>query len=149
MNERVLAWEGCSNVRDLGGLKTGDGQVTRWGAIVRSDSPARLTPTGWSALYDYGIRTILTLRTVGMSEPELDFTSPYADITTFQAAIEDITDQEFLGQWAATGLWSTPLYYQDALRRWPQRQAAAISTIARARPGGVLFHAHLHNCLEI
>lgn len=87
--------------------------MTRWGAIVRSDSPARLTPTGWSALYDYGIRTILTLRTVGMSEPELDFTSPYADITTFQAAIEDITDQEFLGQWAATGLWSTPLYYQD------------------------------------
>jgi len=54
--------------------------------------------------------------------------------------IEDVTDQEFLQQWAATELWSTPLYYQDALKRWPQRHAAAISAIAQARPGGVLFH---------
>ena len=27
-----------------------------------------------------------------------------------------------------------------ALWRWPERHAAAISAIARARPGGVLFH---------
>jgi protein tyrosine/serine phosphatase len=32
------------------------------------------------------------------------------------------------------------LYYQDALRRWPERQAAVISTIAQARTSGVLFH---------
>ena len=58
MNERVLAWEGCTNVRDLGGLRTCDGRMTRWRAVVRSDSPARLTPAGWSALYAYGIRTM-------------------------------------------------------------------------------------------
>ena len=34
----------------------------------------------------------------------------------------------------------TPLYFKDALRRWPQRHAAAISAVARAQPGGVLFH---------
>jgi len=39
-----------------------------------------------------------------------------------------------------TSLWGTPLYYRDALERWPQRHAAAISAIARAHPGGVLFH---------
>lgn len=145
MNERILVWEGCKNVHDLGGLRTSDGRMTRRGAVVRADSPARLSAAGWSALYAYGIRTIITLRTHGMQEDDLDFKPPYADITTEQAAIEDITDQEFLQQWAANGLWSTPLYYRDALWRWPERHAAVISIIARAKPGGVLFHCKCGN----
>ena len=140
MNERVLAWEGCTNVRDLGGLRTCDGRMTRWRAVVRSDSPARLTPAGWSALYAYGIRTIVTLRTHGMVENELNFTPPFPDFAVVQVPIEDITDQEFLEQWVLSELWATPLYYKDALRRWPERHAAAISAVARAQPGGVLFH---------
>lgn len=140
MSERILVWEGCTNVRDLGGLQTCDGRMTRPGAIVRSDTPARLTAAGWSALYEYGIRTIITLRTHGLVENELDIAPPYPDLVTVQVEIEDVTDQEFVQQWASTELWSTPLYYRDALRRWPQRHAAAISAIAQARPGGVLFH---------
>jgi len=140
MNKRILDWNGCINVRDLGGLKTGTGDTTCLGRIVRSDNPARLTQAGWSALYTYDIRTIITLRTHGKEEGELNFTSPYPDISTVQVAIEDLTDVEFLYKWAATDLWCTPLYYKDALRRWPERHAAAISAIAQARPGGVLFH---------
>jgi hypothetical protein len=137
---RQLNWDGCTNVRDLGGLRTRDGRTTRWGAIVRSDTPARLTEAGWSALYAYGIRTIISLRTIGMTEDELNFTPRQPDLVTVQAAIEDITDTAFRQQWAASDLWCTPLYYRDALQRWPERHAAAISAVARARPGGVLFH---------
>lgn len=140
MNGRVLAWEGCTNVRDLGGLSTSDGHLTRPGALIRSDTPARLTPRGWSALYAYGVRTILSLRTEGIQEDELDFTAPYPDLVTAQVAIEDLSDREFAQQWAATNLWGTPLYYRDALQRWPERHAAVVSAIARAHPGGVLFH---------
>jgi protein tyrosine/serine phosphatase len=140
MNKRVLAWDGCKNVRDLGGLSTHDGRMTRWGTIVRSDTPARLTATGWSALYAYGIRTIISLRTDGLVEDELDFTFPYTDLVMVNVAIEDMTDMEFVRQWANTNLWGTPLYYQDALRRWPERHAAVISAIGQAGPGGVLFH---------
>jgi len=140
MNERVLVWDDCRNVRDLGGLRTSDGRMTRWGTIVRSDTPSRLTAEGWSALYDYGIRTIISLRTHGMVEDELNFTSPYHDLDTIQVEIEDVTDREFALRWGSTELWSTPLYYKDALRRWPERHAAAISAIAKARSGGVLFH---------
>lgn len=140
MIERALVWDGCINVRDLGGLRTSNGRVTCRGAIVRSDTPARLTPEGWSALYAYGIRTIISLRTHGLEEDELNVTSPYPDIATIQIAIEDITDKEFVEQWVSTELWGTPLYYQDALRRWPERHAAVISAIACAQPGGVLFH---------
>jgi len=139
-SNRKLNWEGCNNVRDLGGLRTRDGRLTRRGAVVRSDSPGRLTEAGWAALYAHGIRTIITLRTLGMTEDELDFTSPYSDIATVQAPIEDITDKEFLQHWAASDLWCTPLYYEDALRRWPERHAATLSAVAQAQPGGVLFH---------
>ena len=140
MKNRVLVWDGCTNVRDLGGLSTSDGQTTRWGAVVRSDSPAKLTAAGWSALYAYGIRTILTLRTYGKVEDELNITPRHCDLVTVQVEIEDITDKEFVQQWVTTNLWGTPLYYKDALWRWPERHAAALSAIARARPGGVLFH---------
>ena len=112
MKERVLAWDGCTNVRDLGGLSTCDGRMTLWRAIVRSDTPARLTEAGWSALYAYGIRTIITLRTYGMVEDELNITPRYSDLATVQVAIEDITDTEFVQQWVASNLWGTPLYLQ-------------------------------------
>jgi hypothetical protein len=140
MNERILTWDGCRNVRDLGGLSTVDGRRTLWGAVVRSDTPARLSPAGWAALHSYGIRTIITLCTHGQVEDELVVRPPYAEIVVRQAAIEDISDAGFVRQWASSGLWSTPLYYHDALRRWPERHAAVISAIAQAGPGGVLFH---------
>lgn len=140
MNKRILTWDGCTNVRDLGGLKTDDGRTTRWGVLVRSDTPARLTPTGWSALYAYGIRTIISLNTIGMTEDKLNFTSPFPDLVTMQIAIEDVTDKEFVQQWASTDFWCTPLYYKDALQRWPERHAAVVSAIARAKTGGILFH---------
>lgn len=140
VKNRKLNWDGCINVRDLGGLPTRDGHTTRRGAVVRSDTPSRLTAAGWSALYDYGIRTIITLRTDGMVEDDLDVTPPYADLVTVQVAIEDVTDTEFVRQWASTNFWGTPLYYRDALQRWPERHVAAIAAIAQAQPGGVLFH---------
>ncbi|NTU54887.1 MAG: tyrosine-protein phosphatase [Anaerolineales bacterium] len=140
MIDRILPWEGCNNVRDLGGLRTSNGGMTRPRAIVRSDTPARLTAAGWSALHAYGIRTIITLRTHGMTEDELNITPPYSDLVTVQAAIEDVTDLEFRNKWASSELWCTPLYYPDALRRWPERHAAVISAIAQAQPGGVLIH---------
>jgi protein-tyrosine phosphatase len=140
VSERVLVWDGCKNVRDLGGLITSDGRMTRWGAAVRSDTPARLTAAGWSALYAYGIRTIISLRTYGLEENELNITPPQPDLVTVQVAIEDMTDTEFVQQWVNTDLWCTPLYYKDTLQRWPERHAAVISAVAHARPGGVLFH---------
>jgi len=138
---RILTWDGCNNVRDLGGLNTSDGRKTRWGAVVRSDHPAKLTADGWLALYAHGIRTIISLRTHGLDENDYLKTVPQSpDIVTIDAAIEDFTDSEFIKQWVDTSLWCTPLYYSDALKRWPERHVAVIRAIAQAQPGGVLFH---------
>lgn len=127
-------------MRDLGGLKIKDGRETVWRKVVRSDTPARLTASGWDALYAYGIRTIVSLRTVGLNEKELDFTCPFTDIKRENVAVEDITDQEFARLYANSESWCTPLYYRDALERWPERHAAVIKAIANANSGGVLFH---------
>jgi protein-tyrosine phosphatase len=137
---RYLTWDGCINVRDLGGLNTCDGRVTRWGAVVRSDNPSKLTATGWSALYAHGIRTIVSLRTHGMIEDVPDTAPRPSDLTTVQVVVEDVTDAAFVQQWVISDLWGTPLYYRDALRRWPELHVAAIAAVAQARPGGVLIH---------
>jgi len=137
---RILNWDGCTNVRDLGGMKTSNGHKTRWGAVVRSDHPAKLSADGWSALYAHGIRTIISLRTHGMDKDMPDTASRYADIVSIRVDIEDVTNIVFAEKWGSSDLWCTPLYFQDALGHWPERHAAALRAIAQAQPGGVLIH---------
>jgi protein-tyrosine phosphatase len=62
LGERVLAWDGCFNVRDLGGLATASGGRTRYGVVVRADNVRILSPAGWSAALDYGVRRLVDLR---------------------------------------------------------------------------------------
>lgn len=139
--DRVLKWDGCNNVRDLGGMDAANGCKTRWGAFVRGDHPARLTAEGWSALYAHGIRAIVSLRTHGFDEKDHPIVIPsHSDIQVVSVKIEDVTNREFVEKWASTDLWGTPLYYTDALNLWAHRHAAAIKAIAQAQPGGVLFH---------
>lgn len=71
IENRQLKWEGCQNVRDLGGLRAGHARKTRWGAAVRSGDPSRLTAAGWACLVAHGIRTIVSLQTAGIPENDL------------------------------------------------------------------------------
>lgn len=59
---RTLTWDGCVNVRDLGGLPTEDGGVTRSGAVIRSDNVRFLSDQGWHALENHGVARIVDLR---------------------------------------------------------------------------------------
>jgi hypothetical protein len=60
--ERILAWDGCVNVRDLGGLALEDGGETAFGVVVRADSIRALSDGGWQALTDYGVQKAVDLR---------------------------------------------------------------------------------------
>ena len=59
---RSLVWDGCFNVRDLGGLETASGGRTRRGMVVRADNVRRLTAAGWQAAFDHGVRRVVDLR---------------------------------------------------------------------------------------
>ncbi|GAA3532463.1 tyrosine-protein phosphatase [Nonomuraea rosea] len=129
--ERDLAWEGCHNVRDLGGLAVAGGGRTRWGAVVRSDTPDRLTPQGWEAAAAHGVRTILDLRTPGQHHAEPGLRP--AGMTVVSMPLDQPGDP-------GSELYGTPLYLRSFLDRWPDRCARALRAIAEAPPGGVLVH---------
>ena len=144
---RELDWPDCVNVRDLGGLPVAGGGNTRFGVVVRGDHPSYLTAAGWDALWDYGIRTVISLETDTTSADTdehinlpLSMDDRRQRLTHLRFRIEDGNDEEFMATWAATGLWGTPLYFADALARWPRRCAALVRHIAHSAPGGVLLH---------
>src|SRR6185503_15618879 len=60
--ERVLRWDGCVNVRDLGGLLLAGGGETAYRVVVRADSLPGLTESGRQALVDYGVSLVVNLR---------------------------------------------------------------------------------------
>jgi protein-tyrosine phosphatase len=128
---RHLDWDGCHNVRDLGGLPVAGGGSTHWGAVVRSDTPDRLTDAGWSALARHGIRTIVDLRTPGEHRVGDGHRPPW--LTVRSVPLDDPAD-------AKPAFYGTPLAYRPFLDAHPERCAAAVAAIARAEPGGVLVH---------
>lgn len=133
---RILAWDGCLNARDLGGYVTSDGLVTRWGAIVRSDSLAALTPAGQQSVHSYGIRTIIDLRL----PPEVEEApNPFAmpgdhGIIYIHHSLITVPrepDEPF------TNLTNE---YVSELGRHGSSIARIMALIANARDGGVLIH---------
>lgn len=136
--DRQLDWDGCCNVRDLGGLAVAGGGEIRWGAVVRADALDRLTAAGWSALWAHGVRTVVDLR--NDDERGSDVAPRPPDLTTMALPLDGIEDRAFWDYWAGGPQYGTPLYYRPFLDRFPQRTAGVIAAIAHAEPGGVAVH---------
>ena len=133
---RLLAWEGCLNARDLGGYATVDGRETRWGTVVRSDSPAALTDTGRAALADYGVRAIVDLRLPAeLADDPNPFAEPgdhgiaYTNVSIIDPAAGFPPDTVTL---AENYLWS--------LERFSGLIAQAVEAVAHTPEGAVLIH---------
>src|SRR5262249_13747784 len=91
-----LVWEGCLNVRDLGGLPTADGGTTQLGAIVRSDNVNVLTTEGWRALADHGVVRIVDLRWPEELEGE---GPPSADVEIVHVSLlGEAFDEEYVAE---------------------------------------------------
>jgi protein-tyrosine phosphatase len=136
--ERHLDWDGCFNVRDLGGLPAAGARRTAWGAVVRADSLSELTAAGWQALLDHGVRTVVDLRN---DDERGDDKAPRpAGIETVHAPLDGSSDRAFWDPVEQRLEFGTPLYYRAHLMRKPDLSAAAVAAVARARPGGVAFH---------
>jgi len=68
--ERILRWEGCVNVRDLGGLPLAGGGETAYRVVVRADSLPGLTEVGRRSLVDYGVSLVVNLRPMREADDE-------------------------------------------------------------------------------
>jgi protein-tyrosine phosphatase len=140
---RDLAWDGCLNVRDLGGHPTADGRETQFGRIVRADLIRRLSDEGWAALVDYGVTTIVDLR----HDEELEADPPrelpvhVEHVPLFpDPASHHWPEIDALGAAAGPGAPWTRVVYRELLERFPERMAAALTAVARAPEGGVVVH---------
>jgi protein-tyrosine phosphatase len=138
---RTLVWDGCVNVRDLGGLPL-PGGATRRGAVVRSDNARRLTEAGWQALVDHGVRTVVDLRW-----PEEIAEDPPAElpIEAVNVSLFGNLDRDYFKELDAR---VAPLEtaervretYLEFLELYRSNFAAAIAAVADAPEGGVLIH---------
>src|ERR1700733_14418930 len=138
MGERHLSWRGSFNARDLGGLPTTAGGLTRCGAVVRSDALTKLEAQGWEEVEALGIRTVIDLR--NESEIGPDVAPRPGSIETVNIPLDVTEDREFWDVWENGPQFATPLYYRPHLERFPERSAAVVRAIAGASPGGVVFH---------
>ena len=138
MTDRHLHWDGCHNVRDLGGLPTADGGRIRHGALVRADALERLTARGWAALEAHGVRTVIDLR--NDDEVGADDAPRPPGLMTLHLPLDGMEDTEFWRHWIERPEFGTPHYYGPWLERFPERAARVVAAIAHARPGGVAYH---------
>jgi len=137
-DDRHLDWDGCFNVRDLGGLRAAGGRETRWGAVARADAVDRLTAAGWSALHAHGVQTVIDLRNDDELEPDVAPRPP--GLASVHLPLDGVEDAEFWDDWASGPQFGTPLYYGAFLERFPRRTARIVAAVAHAQPGGVVVH---------
>lgn len=138
---RHLTWDGCVNVRDLGGLPADDGGETAYGAVVRADNIARLSAAGWEDLVAYGVSRIVDLRWPDErgSDPlhrhgvDVVHVSLFGDQT---GPLEGDRRLQESDDWAAL----RRAIYLERLEQHPERFAQAVGAVAEAPPGCVAVH---------
>jgi protein-tyrosine phosphatase len=141
---RDLVWEGCLNVRDLGGLPTEDGEETRFGSVIRADSVGLLTGEGWRALLGAGVTRIVDLR----ANWEIDGDPPRdLDVEVIHVPVLDHVDEDsweeirLLAEGAPSHAAATEQVYLRFLDRCRPSFVEAVAAVATA-PGPVVFHCH-------
>ena len=146
LHPRELAWDGCLNVRDLGGHRTADGRETRYGAVIRADSVRQLSEAGWRALVDYGVRTLVDLRAdeERQEDPPGDVPVdvlhvPFMEAT--EAEWREISAEiEAASEAAPDAATATRDVYLIFLEHFARHAAAGIRAVAQAPEGGVVIH---------
>ncbi len=130
--ERVLRWDGCVNVRDLGGLPLEGGGETAFGVCVRADTIRVLTPAGWDALADYGVRLAVDLR----ADFEVAQDAPDGVPIEVKHIPVNGDELEAVREWRSIGE-----VYRALLGRFGREFAGAITTVAHAEQP-VVVHCH-------
>jgi protein-tyrosine phosphatase len=146
LQPRDLVWDGCLNVRDLGGLPTRDGGETRSGAVVRADSVRQLSDEGWQALVDHGVSTVIDLRGdhERADDPPAELPVDVVHVPFLEAGEaewEEIGPElEAVAEAAPDVATATRDVYLIFLERFRPNVAASVRAVATASEGAVVVH---------
>ena len=143
---RDLDWDGCLNVRDLGGHGTSDGGETRWRSVVRADSIRRLTEAGWQAAVDYGVRTAIDLRGEHelADDPPGEIALEVVHVPFMEANKDDwrrsVVEMEAIARRSEGHAEMIRDFYLLFLERFRENAGASLKAVAHAPEGGVVVH---------
>lgn len=133
---RHLDWEGCLNLRDLGGLPTGGGRTTQWGAFVRGDTLCGLSDAGRGSVAGYGIRTVVDLRSHEEATRE---PNPFAALPDVMSYLHHpLNDPATEARLSVTETGADR--YIAMVEAGGARLAKIFAAFASAPSGGILFH---------
>ena len=139
---RALQWEGCLNVRDLGGVPLEHGGETRYGTLVRADNIRRLSDEGWRSLADHGVVRIVDLRWPEEldEDPPRDVHADVVHVSLLGTLDVDYKDDiaDYMAADDPAGYWASS--YTAILDEFHQNFGRALAAIADAPDGVVLFH---------
>ncbi len=131
--ERYIEVEGGYNVRDLGGCPTAGGGITRYGRLIRAGNLDQVTERGRQALLDYGLKTVIDLRSS-------DEVRQYPDVFAGCAQVHYL-NLPFSPNDYAGGADYQHLHelYCESLASRRENIRTIVGTIAESEPG-ILFH---------
>jgi protein-tyrosine phosphatase len=131
----ALAIDGLVNLRDLGGLPTESGAMTRYGRLLRSGSPHTLSESGLRGLLELGVGAVVDLRTDSERER---LPSPLSDagVHTHHAPIFTDDDDYPAHLTTAAEVYCWWLHERTA------GVAMAMTAIAGSPAAPVLVHCH-------
>ena len=139
---RTLEWDGCLNVRDLGGVPLEGGGHTRYGTLVRADNVRKLSDAGWRALDEHGVVRIVDLRWAEEldEDPPRDVAVDVVHVSLLGKLDVDYKDDidTYIVAGDPAGYWTVS--YTGILDRFQENFGRAIAAIADAPDGPVVFH---------
>lgn len=147
-----IAFQGASNVRDLGGIATTDGRKVQSDQVVRADSLSRLTDADEDLLATLGVATVIDFRTTAEVEqlgtdrlpPDVSVVAlpvNAGDLAGFLSVIGDVSKQrELLGDGKAGQFMRRINREFVSHDEYRQQFARALRIIADDSRRPVLFH---------
>lgn len=136
--ERSIEFRLAFNVRDLGGLRTGDGAVVRRGCVFRGDGVHRLRDDDLDGARRLGLRTVIDLRT----DSEIERTGRFP-VDQYPVAWHSLpllrriwSDDDLLPTTGAADFLRDR--YVEMLSQGAESLASIVSIVADGHP--VLFH---------
>ena len=135
---RALRWDGCLNVRDLGGIPTEDGSRTRFGVVIRADNVRRLRE--YETLERHGVTRVVDLRLADelALDPDGDLPVEHVHVSLLEfdpKYFADLDERALASEPGEYLEWS----YLDFLERFRPNFGAAVRAVAEAE-GAVCIH---------
>jgi protein-tyrosine phosphatase len=135
-----LPLQNAYNVRDLGGYAGSGGRVTRWQRFLRADDLHDLTEPEVEFLIEYGVRTVVDLRSAGEVHDRPDPFVHHEQVAYYHLPLgpdQPLDQSDFMKNPSPTLLQD---FYVGMLRDSPERIGAVFARLAAAADGGTLFH---------